>query len=58
VAYFKVPADNWNKHFWSPGYCVSTVGLNKEQIEKYVRWQQKKDQAMEELGQQNMFVMP
>ena len=48
----------WNKHFWSPGYCVSTVGLNKEQIEKYVRWQQKKDQAMEELGQQNMFVMP
>lgn len=46
----------WNKHFWSPGYCVSTVGLNKEQIEKYVRWQQKKDREIEEMGQQNMFV--
>jgi len=46
----------WTKHFWSPGYCVSTVGLNKEQIEKYVRWQQKRDREMEDLGQQNLFA--
>ncbi|NLD92515.1 MAG: hypothetical protein GX639_07580 [Fibrobacter sp.] len=46
----------WNKHFWPHGYCVSTVGLNKEQIENYVRWQHKKDRDMEGLGQQNMFV--
>jgi len=46
----------WNKHFWASGYCVSTVGLNKEQIVQYVRWQQKKDREIEELGQQNMFA--
>ena len=46
----------WNKHFWSPGYCVSTVGLDEEEIVKYVRWQQKKDQEIEEIGQQNLFV--
>jgi putative transposase len=34
----------WTKHFWAPGYCVTTVGLDEEQICKYVRWQQKKDQ--------------
>ena len=46
----------WNKHFWSPGYCVSTVGLDEEKIVKYVRWQQKKDREIEELGQQNLFA--
>ena len=30
----------WGKHLWSRGYCVSTVGLNEEQVKKYVRWQQ------------------
>ncbi len=32
----------WGCHFWSRGYCVCTVGLNEEQIRKYVKWQQKK----------------
>jgi putative transposase len=27
-------------HFWSRGYCVSTVGLNKETIRKYIREQE------------------
>lgn len=27
-------------HFWAPGYCVSTVGLNEEQIRKYIREQE------------------
>ena len=27
----------WGCHFWSRGYCVSTVGLNEEQIRKYVK---------------------
>jgi len=35
----------WGRHFWSRGYCVSTVGLNEDQIRKYVNWQQKKDNA-------------
>ena len=34
----------WGKHIWSRGYCVSTVGLNEEQIKKYVKWQQEKEQ--------------
>ena len=38
----------WTKHFWSPGYCVTTVGLDEEQVCKYVRWQQKKDQERDE----------
>jgi putative transposase len=33
----------WGKHLWSRGYCVSTVGLNEEQIRKYVKWQQERD---------------
>jgi putative transposase len=34
----------WGRHLWSRGYCVSTIGLNEEQIRKYVRWQQERDQ--------------
>jgi putative transposase len=42
----------WGMHFWSTGYFVSTVGVNEEQVVKYVRWQQRKDQ---EADQQNLF---
>lgn len=34
----------WGTHIWSRGYCVSTIGLNEEQIRKYVKWQQERDQ--------------
>ena len=34
----------WGKHLWARGYCVSTVGLNEEQIKKYVKWQQAREQ--------------
>ena len=37
------------RHFWAKGYCVSTVSLDKEKIRKYVRWQQAKDQRMEQM---------
>ena len=33
----------WGRHLWSRGYCVSTVGLNEEQIRKYVKWQQERE---------------
>jgi putative transposase len=33
----------WGRHFWAKGYCVSTVGLDEEQIRKYVRWQLNKE---------------
>ena len=31
------------KSFWSRGYCVSTIGLDKETVRKYVQDQWKKD---------------
>ena len=36
-------------HFWAPGYCVSTIGLNEETIRRYVREQDHRDKN---LGQQ------
>ena len=32
-----------NRHFWCKGYYVSTVGLNKEKIAKYIQQQQTED---------------
>jgi putative transposase len=26
----------WGRHLWSRDYCVSTIGLNEDQIRKYV----------------------
>jgi len=34
----------WGRHIWSRGYCVSSIGLNEEQIRKYVKWQQEREQ--------------
>ena len=31
----------WGNHFWAEGYCVDTVGLDSEMIEKYVKYQDK-----------------
>ena len=33
----------WGRHFWSRGYCVSTVGLDEEKIVKYVKWQEEQE---------------
>lgn len=40
----------WCRHLWSRGFCVSTIGLNEEQIRKYVQLQEKKDREAEQLG--------
>lgn len=29
----------WGNHFWAKGYCVDTVGVNAEMIQKYVKYQ-------------------
>ena len=39
-----------NRHFWSRGYYVSTVGLNEATIAKYVREQEKRDQMMDKIS--------
>ena len=38
-----------NKHFWSTGYYVSTVGLNEATTAKYIREQEKEDQIEDKL---------
>jgi putative transposase len=32
-----------NKHFWMRGYCVSTVGLNEQEVREYIQNQEKLD---------------
>ena len=34
-----------NRHFWSEGHCVSTVGLNEATIRKYIQEQEAHDIA-------------
>ena len=29
-------------HFWATGYCVSTVGLDEDQVRRYIREQEKR----------------
>ena len=39
-----------NRHFWSEGYYVSTVGLNDQTVAKYIREQEGHDIAMDKLS--------
>lgn len=39
-----------NRHFWSEGYYVSTVGLNDATVAKYIREQDMHDIAMDKLS--------
>ena len=45
--YEKLGRRYWGRHLWSRGYCVSTVGLDEEQIRKYVIWQEKREKQLE-----------
>ncbi len=40
----KISSLYWGRHIWARGYCVSTIGLNEDQIRKYVKWQQQREQ--------------
>jgi len=39
----------WGNHFWAPGYCVDTVGLNEEMIRKYVKFQEQRERHEEQM---------
>ena len=39
-----------NRHFWAKGYYVSTVGLNRATIEKYIREQENDDLINDKMG--------
>ena len=36
-----------NRHFWAEGYYVSTVGINKATIKKYIQEQEIEDRMQE-----------
>ena len=40
----------WGNHFWSKGYCIDTVGLDPSKVQKYVKYQEKRDRLQD--GQQ------
>lgn len=39
----------WDNHFWVPGYCVDTVGLDAEMIRKYVKYQENKERREDQV---------
>jgi putative transposase len=44
----------WGRHLWVRGCCVSTVGIDEEQIRQSVRWQEKQEHE-EEQRQRRLF---
>ena len=45
--YEKLGRRYWGRHLWSRGYCVSTEGIDEDQIRKYVKWQEKREKEIE-----------
>ena len=43
-----------NRHFWSRGYYVDTVGRNKEAIKKYIQNQLKEDEMMDQMSMKEL----
>ena len=40
----------WRQEFWSPGFFSSTVGINEEQIKRYVELQEQVDKGQMQLS--------
>ena len=38
----------WGNHFWSRGYCVTTVGVDEEKILRYVKYQEEAERLSED----------
>jgi putative transposase len=38
----------WGNHFWAPGYCIDTIGLDAEMIWRYVKWQENRERREEQ----------
>ena len=36
----------WGNHFWANGYCVDTVGVNEEMVQKYVKYQEANERRL------------
>jgi len=37
----------WGNHFWSRGYCVSSIGLDETKIRKYLKYQEEREKREE-----------
>jgi len=37
----------WGNHFWSRGYCVTTIGMDEEKIRRYVKYQEENERIEE-----------
>ena len=37
----------WRNHFWSRGYCVSSIGMDENKIRKYVKYQEEREKKEE-----------
>jgi putative transposase len=49
----------WGNHFWSRGYCVTTIGMDEDKIRRYVRYQEEHEKVDEERSQQyGLFERP
>ena len=48
--YAKLKYKYGNRHFWSRGYYVSTVGGNKQAVQKYIQNQEKEDMMEDNLS--------
>ena len=44
----------WGRHLWSRGYCVSTIGIDEDQIRRYVKWQERREKSIEK-SQKGLF---
>ena len=38
----------WGNHFWSRGYCVTTIGMDEEKIRRYVKYQEDTERLSED----------
>lgn len=43
-----------NRHFWSRGYYVDTVGRNKKQVQEYIREQLAADQIADQISMKEL----
>jgi putative transposase len=37
------------ENFWARGYFVSTIGLDEEEVKRYIREQEKEDERLDQL---------
>jgi len=37
----------WGNHFWSRGYCVTTIGADEDKIRRYVKYQEDREKQEE-----------